>query len=191
MRTGESKETSASSVPNWHAIFTRHQHEKAVASALSCKGHEVYLPLYVSARRWQDRIKRLSLPLFPGYVFVREGLDRQFQIVTTPGVISVVGWGGRPAIVPQDQLNAVRRIVEGRYPVEACRYLECGDRVRVKAGPLAGVEGILTRKKGLTRLVVSMDLLGRSAAVEIDHSNVEPIGRREFPITSGGVCAFA
>jgi len=162
--------------PSWYALFTRHRHEKLVAISLSSKNFEIYLPLYRSVRRWQDRAKQLSLPLFPGYVFVREGIDRQLQLLTTPGVIHIVGWGGRPASVPQGELDAVRQIVESNLTVEAHPFLECGDRVRVRMGPLARLEGILTRKKGLARLVVSMKMLGRSASVEIDVCNVERIG---------------
>jgi len=161
---------------NWYALFTRHQHEKSVAFALSNKSHEVYLPLYRSVRRWRDRAKHLWFPLFPCYVFIREGMDRQLQILTTPGIIHIVGWGGRPAIVPQTQLDAVRQIIESCLNVETHPYLQSGDRVRVKTGPLMGLEGILTRKKGVARLVVSMEMLGRSAAVEIDVLNVERIG---------------
>src|SRR5579864_8442878 len=167
---------SATGAPNWYALFTRHQHEKSVAFALSKKSYEVYLPLFRSVRRWQDRAKALWLPLFPGYVFIREGMDRQLQILTTPGVIHIVKWGGRPAIVPPSQLNAIRQIIESCPSVETHPYLQSGDRVRVKTGPLMGLEGILTRKKGVARLVVSMEMLGRSAAVEIDGLNVERIG---------------
>ena len=183
MQTANVGQGCAACAANWHAIFTRHQHEKSVASSLSSKGYEVYLPLYLSPRRWQDRTKQLWLPLFPGYVFIREGMDRQFQIVTTPGVIQVVGWGGRPAIVPQHQLNAVRRIIESCHSVEPRPYFKCGDRVRVKTGPLMGLEGILERKKGISHLVVSMEMLGRSAAVEIDAMNVERIGPYAAPVS--------
>lgn len=191
MRKAEKGQAIADRGPNWHAIFTRHQHEKVVASALAAKGCEVYLPLYLTVRKWQDRAKRLWLPLFPGYVFIREGMDRQFQIVTTPGVIQVVGWGGRAAIVPQSQLNTVRQIVESSVPVEAHPYLASGDRVRVKGGPLAGLEGILTRKKGISRLIISIDMLGRSAAVEVDCSNVERIGSAEMPGVARRLSAIA
>jgi transcription antitermination factor NusG len=171
---------SATGASNWYALFTRHQHEKSVAFALSNKRYEVYLPLYRSVRRWQDRAKQLWLPLFPCYVFIREGMDRQLQILTTPGVIHIVGWGGRPAIVPQTQLDAVRQIIGSCHIVETHPYLQSGDCVRVKTGPLMGLEGVLTRKKGVARLVVSMEMLGRSAAVEIDVLNVERIG--PFPV---------
>ncbi len=176
-------QTSAEA-PNWYAISTRYQHEKFVALALSNKNYEIYLPVYRSVRQWQDRAKQLSLPLFPGYVFIREGMDRQLQILTTPGVIYIVGWGGRPAIVPQAQLDKVRQIVESHLTIESHPYLACGDRVMVKAGPLAGLVGILTRKKGGARLVVSIEMLGRSAAIEIDVSNVERIGPFSVPKTS-------
>src|ERR1700722_16041470 len=182
----------ATDIPNvigaayWYALFARHQHEKAVALALSNKNFEVYLPLYRSLRRWQDRDKQLLLPLFPGYLFIREGLDRQLQILTTPGVLHIVGWGGRPAIVPQAQLDAVRRILASRLAVESHPYLNCGDRVRVKSGPLMGLEGILTRKKGVARLVISLGMLGRSAAVEIDILNVERGGPFLLPKAAAG-----
>jgi transcription antitermination factor NusG len=172
----ETKIQSPAGVPNWYALFTRHQHEKSVASALSNKSHEVYLPLYRAVRQWQDRAKQLWIPLFPCYVFIREGMDRQLQILTTPGIIHIVGWGGRPAIVPEGQLDAVKRILDSRLTVETHPYLQSGDRVRVKTGSLMGVEGILARKKGGARLVVSLEMLGRSAAVEIDVFNVERIG---------------
>jgi transcription antitermination factor NusG len=180
MHMAEMEIRGATGTPNWYAIFTRHQHEKSVAFALSNKNHEVYLPLYRSVRQWQDRAKQLWFPLFPCYVFIREGMDRQLQILTTPGVIHIVGWSGRPAVVPQSQLEAVRRIMESCLLVETHPYLRSGDRVRVKTGPLMGLEGILTRKKGEARLVVSMEMLGQSAAVEIDVLNVERTG--PFPV---------
>jgi transcription antitermination factor NusG len=186
----EMKIQSATGTTNWYALFTRHQHEKSVAIALSYKKYEVFLPLYRSVRQWQDRAKQLWFPLFPCYVFIREGMDRQLQILTTPGIIHIVGWGGRPAIVPQAQLDAVRRITESCLAVETHPYLQSGDRVRVKTGPLVGVEGILVRKKGVARLVVSMEVLGRSAAVEIDDLNVERIGPFPEPTSLRRISAF-
>ena len=171
---------NATGAANWYAIFTRHQHEKLVERALSNKNHEVFLPLYRSVRRWQDRRKLLWLPLFPGYVFVRDGMERQLQILSTPGVIAIVRFGGCLAIVAQTQIDTVRKIIDSRLAVETHPYLAYGDRVRVRSGPLAGLHGIFARNKGSARLVVSMDLLGQSAAVEVDVSNVERIG--PFPV---------
>lgn len=163
--------------PQWHALYTRHQHEKPIARILSSKGHEVFLPLYAVARRWQDRTKHLCLPLFPCYVFIRGGLDRQHQILSTPGVFTVVGWAGHPACIPESQIQGLRQMAESSTRFEPHPYLACGDRVRIKSGTLQGLEGILVRKKNTSRLVVSLEMLGRSAAVEIDSSCLETLGR--------------
>jgi transcription antitermination factor NusG len=147
---------SANRPGSWHALLTRYQHEKSVATALSNKSYEVYLPLYRFLRRWQDRAQQIWLPLFPCYLFVFGGIDRQRQIVTTPGVLNIVAWGGHPAVVPQGQMDAVRQIIESHLTIETHPYLQCGERVRVKTGPLMGIVGKLTRKKGVARLVISM-----------------------------------
>jgi transcription antitermination factor NusG len=157
----------------WHALYTRHQHEKVVAQALSSKGFEVFLPQYRTVHRWRDRQKELLLPLFPNYVFIRGGLDRMLILVTTPGIHSFVSWGGRPADIPSEQIEAVRRLVESSLQVEPHPFLKCGDRVRIKSGPLEGIEGILVRKARGFRLVLSVEMLSRSAAVEVDVSMVE------------------
>jgi transcription antitermination factor NusG len=162
-------------VRNWHALYTRHQHEKAAAQTLSNFGHEVFLPLTCVAHRWQDRTKRVWLPLFPCYVFIRGGFDRRIQILSTPGVISPVTNAGRPAVIPRVQIEAVRRVIESALEVEAHPYLRSGDHVRVVAGPLRSIEGILVRMKGVSRLVVSIDMLGTSAAVEVDLSCIEAV----------------
>jgi transcription antitermination factor NusG len=176
---------------NWYALFTRHQHEKSVAHALTLKGFKVYLPLYRALRRWQDREKQLWLPLFTCYVFLCEGMDRRIQVLTTPGLLRIVGSGGHPAIVPLDQLDAVRQMVESALRVEPHPFLSSGDRVRVISGPLIGLEGILTRTKAATRLVISMEMLGRSAAVEIDTAQVEKIKSAPLPEFAGSASAFA
>jgi transcription antitermination factor NusG len=162
----------------WYAVHTRHQHEKAAARLLEYKELEVFLPLYKVRRRWQDRVKEISTPLFPGYLFVREGLGTWLQILTTAGVSSVVSCGGRPAAIPCSEIEGIRRIVESTLRVEPHPFLRSGDWVRVKFGPVAGVEGILLRKKNIARLVLSVEMLGKSAAVEVDASHVERIPAR-------------
>ncbi len=162
----------------WWALYTRHQHEKVVAEVLSAKGFEVFLPLYDSTRRWKDRRKTLSLPLFPCYVFVRGELQRRLQVVTTPGVHMILTHGDRAAIIPNSEIDAIRRSVEGRFRVEPHPFLNCGDRVRVTRGSLEGVEGILVRKKSQFRLVLSVEMLARSVGVEVDVADVEPVGAR-------------
>jgi transcription antitermination factor NusG len=159
----------------WWALYTRHQHEKVVAQILATKGFDVFLPLYESIRRWKDRSKMLSLPLFPGYVFVRGGLSRRSLVVTTPGVHMILYNGERIAVIPNDEIEAIRKAVEGPFRVEPHPFLRCGERVRVTRGSLEGVEGVLVRKKSLYRLVLSVDMLAQSVAVEIAASDVEPI----------------
>ena len=158
----------------WWALYTRHQHEKVVADMLAMKGFEVFLPLYESLRRWKDRKKLLSLPLFPCYVFVRGGSNRKLQVVSTPGVHMILYRGERVATIPEVEIEAIQRAVEGPYRVEPHPFLPCGTRVRITRGPLEGVVGVLTRKKNLFRLVLSVEMLAQSVCVEIDASDVEP-----------------
>lgn len=167
----------------WYALYTRHQHEKVVADMLARKGFEIFLPLYRSTRRWKDRIKTLSLPLFPSYVFVHGGIDRQLWIVTTPGVYSVVSAAGQIAVIPTEEIDAVKRMVENSLRVEPHPFLKCGDPVRVVSGPLQGIEGILTRVKNLFRLVISVEMLQKSVAVEVDASILERVsGSVRMPV---------
>jgi transcription antitermination factor NusG len=162
----------------WCAIYTRHQHEKAIAEILSAKGLEVFLPLYNATRRWKDRTMHLSLPLFPCYLFLRGMKERRLEVVTTPGIVSVLSINGEPAAIPESEIESVRRAIEWGNRVEPHPFLRCGDRVRVISGPLQGLEGILVRKKNFYRLVLSVEMLERSAAVEVDVSAVERVANR-------------
>ena len=166
--------------PAWWVLYTRHQHEKVIADTLAAKGFEVFLPLYTSVRRWKDRRKTLSLPLFPCYVFVRGGLDRRVQVVTTPGVYMVLSRGEEVATIPEFEIQAIRRVIDGYFDVEPHPFLRCGDRVRVTRGSLTGIEGILLRKKNRFRLILSVDMLAQSVAVEIDATDVEPAAPRNL-----------
>ncbi|HEX4004980.1 MAG TPA: UpxY family transcription antiterminator [Acidobacteriaceae bacterium] len=175
-RTGS---TAVAEQLQWWALYTRHQHEKVVAEMLTAKNFDVFLPLYSSVRRWKDRRKVISLPLFPGYVFLRGGYGRRLEVVSTPGIHMILTHGERVATIPEEDIQAIRKTVEGNFRVEPHPFLKCGERVRVTRGPLQGVEGILTRKKNLFRLVLSVDMLAQSVGVEIDASDVEPVAARE------------
>lgn len=181
MLTMQSTDVEQQDSSAWWALYTRHQHEKVVAEVLSAKGFEVFLPAYESTRRWKDRTKIISLPLFPCYVFVRGGLNRRLQVVTTPGVHMILFYGERVATIPEAEIAAIRKAVEGPFRVEPHPFLKCGERVRVTRGSLEGVEGILVRKKNLYRLVLSVDMMAQAVAVEIDASDVEPAAARGFP----------
>ncbi len=170
----------------WYAVYTRHQHEKVVASSLAGKAFGVFLPLYTANRRWKDRVMRVSLPLFPGYVFLRGDPGRRLDILTTPGVHCLLSWCGQPAVIPHEEIEAVRRVVEWRRNAEPCPFLRCGDRVRVTSGALAGIEGIVVRKKHSFRLVLSVELLEKSIAVEVEGAVVEQVQPSHIAIERTG-----
>ncbi len=158
---------------DWYAIFTRHQHEKSVARILSLKGFEIFLPVYTAVHLWKDRRMELSLPLFPCYLFFRGGLQGRWQILSTPGVHALVGPGGQPTPIPQTEIEAIRQVIQRRRQIEPHPYLKRGDWVRIKSGALEGIEGMLVRRKNLFRLVLSVNLLQKSVAVEVDATTLE------------------
>ena len=169
----EDRETGSYTTTGWWALYTRHQHEKSVAEQLCAKGLEVFLPVYDSLRSWKDRKKVISLPLFPCYVLVRPNFKRRLDIVSTPGVHMILSRGGRDSAIPDSEIEAIRRSVQSCSRVEPHPFLRCGDRVRVMRGSLEGLDGILIRKKNISLLILSVDMLAQSVAVELSASDVE------------------
>jgi len=176
---------------SWYAIYTRHQHEKIVDQILTYKGFNTFLPLYATVHNWKDRTKALTLPLFPCYVFLKGGIERRLAILTTPGIYGLVSSAGQPDAIPDNEIEAIRRVVESGTHVEAHPYLKCGNWVRVKSGPLAGIEGILVRKRNLSRLVLSVAILGTAAAIEVGAFQVEAISAPQARDSSTGSGAAA
>jgi transcription antitermination factor NusG len=166
----------------WYAVYTRHQHEKSAAELLTDKGFEVLLPLYQSTHRWKDRKQSVLLPLFRSYLFVRADLSRRIYILTTPGVCWLVGSGGQPTQLPDPEIEAVRKLVESPFRYQPHPFLNTGERVRVVKGLLCGLEGILTRVKNGGRVILSVELLRQSAAVEVDLDTLELINPSSFSI---------
>jgi transcription antitermination factor NusG len=158
----------------WYAAYTSANHEKRVAEQFGVRSVEHFLPLYESMRRWKDRRMNLRLPLFPGYVFVRLALQNRLQVQQVPGVARLVGFNGLPSALPDSEIAALRRCLARNASVQPHPYLQVGRRVRVKAGPLEGLEGIVIREKNRLRLIISLDLINRSAAVEIEAVDLEP-----------------
>jgi len=176
--TNYSEVPSSYCEPHWYAAYTSANHEKQVAIQFKERAVEHFLPLYESVRRWKDRRMKLKLPLFPGYVFVRLALRDRLQILQVPGVANLVGFNGTPAELPQEEMETLRASLAGGVRAVPHPYLKIGQRVRVKAGALAGLEGILARKKNGTRFVMSLDLIIRSMAVEIDVAELESVRRK-------------
>jgi transcription antitermination factor NusG len=158
--------------PRWYAVYTSANREKCVKEQLDRRLVESFLPLYDSIRRWKDRKVHLQLPLFPSYVFVCVALCDRLQVLQTPGVVRFVGFNGCPYALPESEVQALQKIVPRAFHAEPHPYLTRGLRVRVNAGPLAGCEGILVRKKSRARFVVSVDLIQRSVAVEVDEADL-------------------
>lgn len=158
----------------WYAVYTNARHEKRVKQQMCSRGIECFLPVYRSVRRWKDRRKELELPLFPGYVFIHLALKERLHVVQMPGVIEFVSFGMRPAALPESEIETLRNGLHYAC-AEPHPYLRLGRRVRVRSGPIAGLEGVLIRKKDKLRMVVSIELLHRSIAVEVDEDAIEAI----------------
>lgn len=159
----------------WVALQVRARSEKLVASALSFKRIEVFLPLYMSRRKWSDRFKSVELPLFDGYVFCKLSLHYRLPVLTIPGVIQIVGMGKTPVPIEESEIAALQSVVKSGLPSMPWPFLKLGQRILVEHGPLQGLEGILLQAKGAHRLILSISLLQRSVAVEVDRDCVMPV----------------
>jgi transcription antitermination factor NusG len=158
----------------WYAVHTNSRHEKTVAQQMDGSQIPNFLPLYKSVRRWKDRKKQVELPLFPGYVFVHIALRDKLQVLKVPGVVQLISFNGRPASLPDAEIDALRNGLARSLVAEPHPYLAVGKKVRVHSGPFAGVEGILIRRKEKFRVVLSIHLIQRSVAVEVDETEIEP-----------------
>jgi transcription elongation factor/antiterminator RfaH len=160
----------------WYALYTRPRHEKQVFQELSNKGIEAFLPTYKVRRRWSDRYKIVEEPLFKNYLFVNVDFDTRYYETLRPyGAVGFIMFDNKPAQIPKNEIDAIRRLVESELPYDPHPYLKVGRKVRVRSGPLQGCEGVLTRKKGLARLVISVHLLQQSVSAEVDADTIEPL----------------
>lgn len=162
----------------WFAVQTRPKHEKSVAGLLEAKGYEQLLPLYQSWHRHSGRLQSVLLPLFTSYLFCRFDPLRRLPVLMTPGVFTIVGIGREPQPIPSEEIARIQASCSSGLPVRPWPYVERGDLVRVECGPLQGVEGILVSEKNACRLVVSVEILKRSVAVEVERDWVVPVTPR-------------
>lgn len=153
----------------WYAVHVKHLHESVVATALRNKGYEEFLPRYSTRRRWSDRWKELRLPLFPGYLFVKCNLndEKQSKILTTPGVIRILGCSGAPIQIPDDQVESIRLLTSSNVALGPWPFLTIGQEVTLTEGPLRGLSGLVIRMDSGLRLIVSVTMLQRSVQVSI------------------------
>ena len=159
----------------WYAAYTCANHEKCVAAEMGARDVEHFLPLYNSVRRWKDRRVKLELPLFPGYVFVRLALCNRLRVVQIPSVVRLVGFGGLPIALPDTDMEIMRAGLSQNLRAKPHPFLTVGRRVRIVAGPFAGLKGILTRRKNNLRVVVSIDPIQLSIAVEIEMGELKAL----------------
>ncbi len=177
-----------SNTAQWVAVYTSTRHEKRVAEHCRVRHIETFLPTYHTVHRWKNRCRvELELPLFPNYLFARIPLREQVRILQVPGVLYIVRCGREPAAVPDLLVESLRSALILRR-VEPHPYLVVGRRVRIHAGPLAGMEGVLVRKKNSLRVVIALDQIMQSVAVEVNGEEVEPLAPIPFgpPFTSNG-----
>lgn len=159
----------------WYAVYTCARHEKRVSEQLERKAVETFLALYETVHRWKNGLARVQLPLFPGYVFVHIPLKERLKVLEIRSVVRLVGFNGVPAPLPDGEIEALRQRLVSGVRAEPYPYLRIGRRVRVNNGPLLGAEGILVRTRNKSRIVLSIDLIMRSIAAEVEASDVEPI----------------
>lgn len=169
---------------HWYAAYICANHEKQVAAQLNTRAVEYFLPLYGSVRRWKDRRVTLSLPLFPGYVFIRLALQERMRVLEIPSVVRLVGFGGQPTALPDHEMEILRSGLETSLRAEPHPVLSVGRRVHITGGPFAGLEGVLKRKKSSLRVVVTLELIQRSVAVDVDAADVRAVAGVRGP---GGV----
>ena len=169
--------------PAWFAVQVKTTHEKRVASLLGFGGHEWFLPLYACRRRWSDRIKQVECPLFPGYIFCRFDVSARVPILKTPSVVGIVGIGHTPAPIDEQEIIAIRRVVQSGFGMSPHPFLQVGNRVRIDSGSLSGLEGFIEGVRPGGRLILNLTLLQRSVAVKIDRAWVKPIHTSSKPIS--------
>lgn len=161
--------------PHWYALYTCSNHEKHVATELHARKVDHFLPLYSSVRRWKDRCITLNLPLFPGYVFVCIAVCDRLRVLQIPSVVRMVSFNGQPAALPDKEMEILRTGLSQQLVSEPHPFLTAGRRVRVRSGPLAGIQGILLRRRGKARFVVAVEMIMRSIAVEINEADIEAL----------------
>ena len=159
---------------NWFAVYTRSRHEKTVAEHLRRNNVQHFLPVYRAAHQWKNGRADVRLPLFPGYVFVCVAAEQLRQVLRTPGVVRFVGVSGRPAPIQQAEIAAIQAALSSEVGVESHGYLAVGAQVQIKSGPLEGLEGVLLRRPGSLRVVLSVTLISRSMSVEVRECDVAP-----------------
>ena len=169
---------------HWYALQLRTRFEKVVAMHLRGKGYEEFLPTYTSRRHWSDRVREIELPLFPGYIFCKFDVTDRLPLLVIPGVMSVVSFGGTPMSVPEREIAAIEHVVNSGMKYGPWPRMSVGQPVQVRYGPLRGVEGVVVEVKKNYQLIISVSMLQRSVAVEIDRDCVVPVSENQREVVA-------
>jgi transcription antitermination factor NusG len=159
----------------WYAVRVKSNCEHTASAGIKGKGFQEFVPSYRTERRWSDRVREVQAPLFPGYVFARLDPHNRLPILTVPGVVGIVSFAKQPIPIPDAEIDAVHRVLEARARYGPWPFLATGQLVRIEQGALVGLEGILLQIKSRYRLVISVSLLQRCVAVEVDRDSIRPI----------------
>ena len=162
---------------SWYAVYLKSRHEFKVEKKLAQTNIDAFLPIIERLRHWKDRKKMVTFPLFPGYIFVNipEDYNSSLSVLKTAGVVRFLSLEGKPAPIPEEQITSLKKLIENKEQIDPHPYISEGQRVRITAGPLTGVEGILLEKRNQNLLVLSVDLLKQGASVKIDAFDIEPV----------------
>ena len=170
---------------HWYALQVRARSEQMLAQVLVDKNFECYVPCWEQRRAYCDRVIRVAVPVFPGYAFCRFHLGERFRLLETPGVCCIVGIGKTPQAIDDEVVFALKKAFSSDRKISPAAYLQAGETVRIRRGPMAGATGLLVRVKGGSRIVISIHLLQRSVSVEIDADVIEPVGAPTAAVWSG------
>jgi transcription antitermination factor NusG len=169
------RSNQAAPAAHWFALVVRPRHEKTASEYLRNRGFQALSPMYRARRNWSDRVKEIDLPLFTGYVFCNCTYDSRIHVLSSPGVRSMVSFGRGPYPVPDQEIQAIQAILDSGLPVRPWPYLRVGQNVKVVRGCLAGMSGALVREKDAYRVVVNVEMLERSVAVEVEREAISPV----------------
>lgn len=170
--TSQGDDDSRKTCLQWYALAVKPRHDKAVARSLEAKGFQAFVPLYKKRNQYAVRYKDSDLPLFPGYIFCRFDALFRLPIITTPGIIQILGNGNSPIAVSETEITSLQRAIKAQVPLQPYPFLQIGQRVRIEEGVLSGVVGVIVKLKQNVRLVLSITLLQRSVLLEVNQDQV-------------------
>ena len=174
----------SSAEKQWYAVQLKTRFEKVVAHHLRGKGYEEYLPTYQSRRHWSDRVKEIERVLFPGYIFCKFDATDRLPLLVIPGVRGIVGFGGKLMPIPEQEIDAIKRVVNSGMQYGPWPGIDVGETVEVRHGPLRGLGGVVVQLKGKHHLIISINLLQRCVSVEIDKASITPVGQNRAAVVA-------